>query len=296
MISNAKIREVTPLSEKDCFYVADRLKREIDFPIHTHTEFELNYVSDAKGMKRIVGDSITTIMEDYDLVLIASKDLEHTWERHECASEQVREITIQFSADLFFSNFINKNQFASIRKMLDMAQKGLSFPMPAILKVYHLLDTLASEEQGFHSVMRFLTILYELSLFTDDAKTLSSSSFAKLEIQSDSRRVQKIQQFINGHYKEDLRLQQLAEMVGMTPVAFSRFFKLRTGKSLSDYIIDIRLGYASRLLVDSTTSIFEICYESGFNNISNFNRIFKKKKGCSPKEFRNNYRKKKIII
>ena len=101
---------------------------------------------------------------------------------------------------------------------------------------------------------------------------------------------------INKHYQEEIRLNQLADMVGMTPVSFSRFFKLRTGKNLSDYIIDIRLGFASRLLVDSTMSIAEICYECGFNNLSNFNRIFRKKKECSPKEFRENYRKNKKLI
>jgi len=159
-----------------------------------------------------------------------------------------------------------------------------------------LLDTLASEKQGFYAVIKFMTILYELSLFEEEARTLSSSSFAKIDIHSDSRRVQKVQEYINSHYQEEIRLGQLAAMVGMTDVSFSRFFKLRTGKNLSDYIIDIRLGFASRLLVDSTMSIAEICYECGFNNLSNFNRIFKKKKACSPKEFRENYRKKKKLI
>lgn len=101
----------------------------------------------------------------------------------------------------------------------------------------------------------------------------------------DSRRVQKVQEYINAHYQEEIRLNQLADMVGMTPVSFSRFFKLRTGKNLSDYIIDIRLGFAARLLVDSTMSIAEICYECGFNNLSNFNRIFKKRKNVRPKSF-----------
>ena len=82
----------------------------------------------------------------------------------------------------------------------------------------------------------------------------------------------------------------------MTPAAFSRFFRMRTGKTVSDYMIDIRLGHAARLLVDSPTSVAEICYNCGFNNISNFNRIFKKKKGCSPTAFRDNYHKSKIII
>ena len=125
---------------------------------------------------------------------------------------------------------------------------------------------------------------------------LSSSSFAKIEVQSDSRRVQRVQQYINTHYQEEIRLTQLADMVGITPASFSRFFKLRTGKSLSEYIIDIRLGYAIRLLADSTMSIAEICYECGFNNLSNFNRMFKKKKKYSPKEFRENYRKKRVVI
>ncbi len=96
-------------------------------------------------------------------------------------------------------------------------------------------------------------------------------------------------------YRE-LSLKDLSQMVGMSPVAFSRFFKLRTGKTLSDYIIDIRLGYASRMLVDSNKTISEICFECGFNNLSNFNRIFKKKRNMTPKLFRAHYRKNKSTI
>ena len=91
-------------------------------------------------------------------------------------------------------------------------------------------------------------------------------------------------------------MKDLADLVGMSPVALSRFFKLRSGKTVSEYIIEIRLGHAARLLVDTTNSIAEICYDCGFNNLSNFNRIFKKKKGCTPKEFRENFRKTKVII
>lgn len=288
------IREITPLSDHDCLYIADRSKSEFTYPIHSHAECELNFTEYASGVKRIVGDSVE-IIGDYDLVLIASKDLEHVWEQYECRSEKVREITVQFSSDLFYNSFVNKKQFDSIRALLDQAQRGVAFPMSAILKVYHILDTLSSEKDGFYSVMKFFTIMYELSL-CENVRTLSSSSFAKIETHSDSRRVQKVQAYINQNYKSDIRLPVLAEMAGMSPVAFSRFFKLRTGKSLSDYIIDIRLGYASHLLVDSTSSIAEICYDCGFNNLSNFNRIFKKKKKCSPKEFRENFRKKKKVV
>ena len=290
---NYIMREITPLSERDCFYIADRRKTEFTYPIHCHAEYELNFTEHASGVRRVVGDS-TEIIGDYDLVLITGKELEHVWEQHEC-SKEIREITIQFSSNLFFKDFINKSQFDSIRRMLERAQCGLSFPMQAIMKVYNWLDKLASEEQGFYAVMNFLRILYELSLY-EDAKVLSSSSFAKIETFADSRRVQRVQKYVAEHYQENIRLNTLADMVGMTPVAFSRFFRLRAGKTLSDYIIDIRIGFASRLLVDSVMSIAEICYECGFNNLSNFNRMFKRKKGCAPKEFRENYRKKKLVV
>ena len=292
--TNTIIREITPLSDKDCFYIVERYKSEFTYPLHCHAEYELTFVEKGAGVRRIVVDS-AEVIGDYDLVLIAGKDLEHVWEQHECNSTKIREITIQFSPDLFINSLIHKNQFDSILKMLESASKGLSFPMDAILKVYDKLDTLASEREGFYAVIKFLTILYELSN-CENAQPLASSSFARLEVNADSRRIQKVQEYLNKHYMEEIRLHQMSDLAGMTPVAFSRFFKLRTGKSLSDYIIYLRLGFAARLLVDSTRSIAEICYECGFNNLSNFNRIFKKKKGCSPKEFRDNYRKKKILF
>lgn len=291
---NYILHEITPLSERDCFYIADRTKTEFTYPIHNHVEYELNFIAHGAGVRRVVGDS-SEVIGDYDLVLITGKELEHVWEQHECKSPKIREITIQFSSDFLHGGLLQKNQFTTIRNMLDRAQCGLAFPMEAIFKVYNQLDRLATEEQGFMAVIDFLTILYELSLFTE-ARQLSSSSFAKIETVNESRRVQKVQRYINTHYQEEIRLSQLADLVGMTPVAFSRFFRLRTGKTLSDYIIDIRLGFATRLLVDSSCTVAEICYDTGFNNLSNFNRMFKRKKGCSPKEFRENYHKKKNLV
>lgn len=293
-LSNNIIREITPLSEKDCFFLADRRKTEFTYPIHSHSEFELNFVENAPGVKRIIGDSVETI-GNYDLTLVTGEQLEHVWEQHKCTSKNIREITIQFSSELFPSSLLNKNQFSTIRKMFEDAKKGICFPMEAIMKVYFMLDTLAYEKEGFYSVIKLLTILYELSL-CGDYKILSSSAFANIDDASDSRRILKIYEYINENYKEPIRMEELAELVGMSYVSFSRFFKLRSGKTISDYIIDIRLGHASRMLVDTTNSIAEICYDSGFNNLSNFNRIFKKKKQCSPKEFRENFRKKKVII
>jgi AraC-like DNA-binding protein len=228
-------------------------------------------------------------------VLITGPDLEHVWEQHECTSRDIREITIQFSSNFFFKSLIEKNQFETIRKMCEKAGKGIAFPMKAIMKIYPLLDDLASKN-GFQAVLQFLTILHELSLFADEAHTLSSDSFARQAEYFDSRRIEKIKIYVNNNYKKEIRCAKMAEMIGMSPCSFSRFFKLRSGKTFQEYIIDIRLGYAARALVDSTKSIMEICVDCGFKNIANFNRIFKKYKLCTPKEFRENYRKKQQIV
>src|SRR5690554_3452080 len=144
MNSEYIIKEITPLSEADCFYIADRIKSEFVFPLHSHKEFELNYIENAKGVRRIVGDSVEVI-NNYDLTLITGEDLIHVWEQHECKSKNIREITIQFPSDLLFGNLIDKNQFKSIRDMLERAKKGINFPMEAIMKIYPLLNSLSNE-------------------------------------------------------------------------------------------------------------------------------------------------------
>ena len=295
MIESKVIHEITPLMGKDVLYIADRRKKEFTYPIHNHNVFELNFVEHAPGVRRIVGDS-NEVIGEYDLVLITSPDLEHVWEQNTCVSEDIHEITIHFEFDFSDEDSIfARNPFSSVRKMMNEARKGLSFPMEAIMKVYQLLNSLSSVKDGFYALMQFLTILYELSK-CDGAKTLATSSYAKVEVASDSRRVLKVKNYITQNYQNEIRLSEVASLAGMSPSAFSRFFKLHTGRNLSDYIIDMRLGHASRMLVDSTHSIAEIGYSCGFNNLSNFNRIFKKKKGCSPSEFRENYHKTRIIV
>jgi AraC-like DNA-binding protein len=288
------IHEITPLMGKDVLYIADRHKKEFTYPIHSHEVYELNFVERAKGVKRIVGDS-SEVIGDYDLVLITSPDLEHVWEQHECTSDDIREVTIQFDFNMTNENIFGRNPFMSMRKMMTEAKKGLCFPLSAIMKVYTQLDTLSQIKDGFYAVMQFMTILYELSK-CDGARTLASSSFAKIIVEDDSRRILKVKNYISKNYMDEIRLSTLADMAGMSPSAFSRFFKLHTGRNLSEYIIDIRLGYASRMLVDTARSISEISFDCGFNNLSNFNRIFKKKKECSPSEFRENYHKTRVIV
>ena len=289
------LREITPLNENDFMYVADRHKKEFDYPIHIHDVLELNFVANAAGAQRVVGDSSETI-GNLDLVLIASPDLEHAWEQHECKSEDIHEVTVQFR--LNFNQPISPlrfDSFKSIYHMLMRAQRGLAFPPHATMLVYHRLVRLSSIGDGFLAMLEFFSILYELSKF-DDARELATSSFAKVGVESESKRILKVKNYIDDHYKDDLSLEQLADLVGMTPTAFSRYFKQRTSKNISEYIVDIRLGHAARMLIDTADSVSTICWRTGFNTLSNFNRLFRKRKGCNPTEFREKYQKTKVIV
>ena len=283
--------------DTDALYIADRHKSEFSYPVHNHDVFELNFVENAAGVKRIVGDS-NEVIGDYDLVLITNPTLEHAWEQHECKSNDIREITIQFNfgagiteADYFFG----KTPFESIRHMMKEAQKGMAFPMSSIMKVYERLSGLSQITDRFTALMEFLNILHTLSLCTG-ARTLATTSYAKVNIEDDSRRILRVKKYISDNYMYELRLKSLADLANMSESAFCRFFKLHTGRRLSDYIIDIRVGYATRLLIDTTETIAEISFKCGYNNMSNFNRIFKRKKGCSPTEFRNSHHKIKVIV
>lgn len=288
------LTEITPLSDKDCFYIIDRHKSEFTYPVHRHAELEINFIENAAGARRIVGDSVETI-GDYDLVLIGGENLEHTWAQADCCSSDIREITIQFSAALFSQTLRGKNQFAAIRKMLDAAEHGIVFPLGTIIRVYAKLESLVKEEDRFIQYLKFLELLNYLAQ-REDYRVLASSSFASVQDNTDSRRIGKVKQYIDAHFSEAIRQTELAALVGMSPSAFSSFFKAHTGRTLSDYMSDVKLGHASRLLVDSSKNVAEICYECGFNNLSNFNRIFKAKRGYTPREFRSLYKKNKIIV
>lgn len=288
------LTEITPLSEFDCFYLVDRYKTGFDYPIHKHVEMELNFVTDCKGCQRIVGDSIETL-DYYDLAVIGP-NIEHGWVQNGMPSKpNMREITIQWEQTPIESPYLRKNPMASVREFLTLAQKGLAFGQDFIKSMLPHFEALLTPQAAYLRFLKFQEIIFYMSI-TEDKHPLATTSFVNIMDSSDSRRIQKIKTYINNNFDKPLYLDDLASMVNMTPTSFSRFFKTHTNQTLSDYIIEIRIGYAIRLLVDTTMTSAEICYKCGFNNISNFNRLFRRKKGCSPKEFRSNYVKTKIIV
>jgi AraC-like DNA-binding protein len=281
------MREITPLTQNDCFTIFSRVKKEFSFPLHYHDEFELNFIVNAKGAKRIAGDSIEVI-EDVEMVLLGP-NLYHAWFTHQCRSDDIHEITIQWHKDLFDDKFLCRNQLNFIRSMFERAYRGISFSRETIQALTPRLLAL-NEKSGFDSVLELMSILHDLSI-SRNMRTLSNASFSNEQFSSNSRRIEKAFQFMNHNYDRSVSLSEVARLVNMTEVSFSRFIKKRTGNTFIDTLNEIRLGHASKKLIDTTHSISEISYNCGFNNISNFNRIFKKKKGCTPKAFRESFTK-----
>ncbi len=286
------MREITPLTQSDCFTLFSRVKKKFDFPLHYHEEYELNLILNASGAKRIVGDSIEVI-ENAELVLVGP-NLYHAWFTHKCQSEQITELTIQFHKDLFEDRLLRRNQLSFIKTMFEKAQRGLLFSPETVERLRPRLFQL-EQKNGFDSVLELLSILHDLST-SRNMRTLSDSSSDNEQFNYNSRRIEKVFEYMNTNYSRAITLTEVAKVANMPEASFSRFIKKRIGSTFIDSLNEIRLGHATRMLIDTTHNVAEVAYKCGFNNISNFNRTFKKRKGCTPKEFRGNFSGSRIFI
>jgi AraC-like DNA-binding protein len=246
----------------------------------------------AGGAKRIVGDHIDVI-EDLELVLVGP-NLCHAWFNHHCKDKNITEITIQFHKDLFDDSLLRKNQLSFIRNMFEQCRKGILFSQDTIERVKSRIIHL-NKKQGFDSVLELISILHDLSI-SRNMRTLSDVTFSNDQFNYNSRRIERVFEYINNNYSKQLTLADVSKIANMPETSFSRFLKKRTGNTFVDSINEIRIGHASRMLIDTTSTIAEIAYNCGFNNISNFNRTFKKKKGLTPKEFREDFTGIRIFI
>jgi AraC-like DNA-binding protein len=279
------MREITPLSPGDCFAVSTKERKGFDLPLHYHDEYELTLILNAKGAKRVVGNSIG-IIDDMELIFIGPNQY-HTWFTHKCTSNQIQEVTIQFHKDLFNDAFLKKNQLSLLKNLLNNAQRGIIFPRKTIIDTVECIINLQQKKQ-FGAVLELFSILHALSL-CPDIKLLSDPGFSDDKIQYKSRRIEKVFEFVYKNYQKQLTLLDAADVANMPPTSFSRFLKKRTGKTFIEILNEIRLGYVSRMLIDTNFSVSQIAYKCGFNNMSNFNRTFKLKKQCTPSEFKETY-------
>lgn len=282
-------REITPLHEQDVFVLLDSISNGFDYPIHSHPEYELNLVLGISGM-RIVGDSKEEY-QDFDLVLLGPY-LYHKWSGDEYVNGKkinYRVITIQFSIDLLDGPFFKKERFNRIRRMMENSVRGIKFSGIESEQATDIILNL-TQDNGMNNIIDFLRLLDTLSQ-CKNFQYLASEGFSPTKLTWDSRRIQTVYSYIITHFGNyNLKIEDVAGLINMSDSAFSHFFRKYTNKSFTDFLTDIRIGNVCRMLFDSDDTISEIAYKSGFNNIANFNRLFKKKRGCTPNEYRMSHR------
>jgi len=278
-------KEITTLTKNDVFVILNSENIGFDYPIHSHPAYELTLVMHSKG-NRIVGDSVQKY-EGNDLVLIGS-EVYHKWDDDYMPPNQrshAHVITLQFAPDLINSGLFSKDAFTPIQQLLSESQRGIRFQGTTLEEAIPILVKL-TQTKGFDSIVLFLELLQKLALSTEK-NLLASAGFMSVTELSKENRINRMYSYILQHYNDpELRISDLADTFNMSTSAFGHFFKKCTNKSFTQFVIDLRLGYASRLLLNSNDSISEIAYMTGFNNLANFNRLFKKNKHITPKQYR----------
>ena len=262
----------------------DRERKKFDFPIHFHPEFELNLMLNGKGAKRTVGDSIEYI-DNVELVMVGP-NLIHGWQKGKTESNSIREVTIQFHGDLFHQSLMQKNIMKPIKEMFERSSRGILFSQD-IANFITVRFINLEKKSGIDSYIELINLLFDLASSRNQV-ILSTSSSGNEDFYN-SEKIKKIHEFIQQNFGNSIKVKDMAEMLNMTVVSFSRFIKKRTGKTFVEFLNDMRLGFATRWLLETDMNVAEIAFKSGFNNLGYFNRVFKKAKGCTPIKFKENF-------
>lgn len=256
-----------------------------DAPWHFHPEIELTYIVKGRGT-RLVGDSIEPFCEG-ELVLLGS-ELPHRWINDHVAEKRkdyARSIVTQFRPSIFAKDWRLSEEFHSIEKMLQRASRGLSFSANSSL-VKALQE--ANQRSGIGQSLSIIELLHRLS--EAPARPLASLLYATTVPQDHNHPVHAAHQFILKHHSEPITLTQIAHASGIAPNSLCRAFKKSSGKSVFDFLSDIRIHKACALLIESDMQITTIAYECGFQSLSAFQKAFQRIKKTSPRAFREPYR------
>ncbi|ROH95872.1 AraC family transcriptional regulator [Chryseobacterium daecheongense] len=275
------LREITPLSPEDSFLVFDRIKASFDFPYHYHPEIEINFVYKGKGYRRMIGDH-TGEIGNLELVLVGP-NLPHCWANHKCKNRKTHEITVQFNQDFFNQSVMEKNILKPIHNLIKESIRGILFSQETAEKLKDSFLNL-SKMSSFESFIEIMKILNELAIAEN--KTLLSSYSIELETFVDNDKMKTVHDFVHKNFENKITLDDAAALVNMSSVTFNRFIKKRTGKTFVNYLNEIRISYAARWLMEKNLTVSETAFEAGFNNIANFNKVFKSIKKTTPTEFK----------
>ncbi len=263
--------------------------RSLQFNWHCHSEYEIMFMCGSKG-KRFIGDSIA-YYDTGDLFFIGP-NLPHTWYSRagtmgkNCNHEA---ILVQFPENFAGLNVNSVPELYSLEQLFRESTRGIQFHGKIRTQVAKIIVELGKKE-GLSRLITLITILDILSKAEkSNRKILSSIEFTRRLQPNDQSRIDRVCTFINDHYRNHLRLQDAASIVNMSTTAFSRFFKKSTGKTFVNYVNELRIGWACKLLIESDMNIAEISYEVGFNNLSNFNRRFAERHQMNPREYRHQF-------
>ena len=274
-----------PVSKKLDIYTRD--VPCLDAAWHYHKEFELLYISQSNGI-RFVGDSVAPFFAG-DLVLVGSY-LPHLWRNDpyyysDESIQQVKTIVTKFTDDFLGKDIFQMRDFYNIRKLIEDCKLGLSFGKEISKPLHNDIMSLPKLSSTEKHIM-LLSILNRLSLVDKaDRKVLSSSDMRQTTTES-SERIDTVLKFISDNYASSISLDDISNVACMTTNSFCRFFKKMTNKSFTQFLNEIRIRNASRILVQENLPVSEICYIVGFNSITNFNKQFKQIMGSTPKKFR----------
>ncbi|CAL1518461.1 AraC family transcriptional regulator [Chitinophaga sp. MM2321] len=250
---------------------------------HFHDEYELTLILESSG-RRMVGDHIDRFTSG-DLIFIG-KNLPHTWRNDELHTYDKSEVLVLHFLDDFLGNtFFGIPEMAKVSAFLERSHRGIK--IIGETRDY-IADQLIKMEQaaGADNIILLLSMLNTLSNSdSNDLVELSSEGFANSIDESGSNRLNKVYEYIMNNFQEGISLVKVAAVANMSPTAFSRYFKSRTRKSFSQFTIELRIGYACKLLMREDMSVTQACYESGFQNLSNFNQQFKEITRLTPKKY-----------
>ena len=275
----AELEKIVP-GEGKPFLVAYRMNLPLlEFYWHHHPEYELTYKINVAG-KRIVGDSYERFKAG-DLVLIGP-DLPHTWVTdRKMKSKNCEFVVIQFSASLF-NSFIGLNEFESIKRLLQTSKYGLHFKNSKLFKEKILA---LPAKNGVEKINDLIWLLGQLA--KQKGRKLASSDYDASQAKNKEQRINQVCTYLENNFSKPVSISEAASIINISPSAFCKFFKRATGKTFSDYLNDIRIGYACYQLIETDKQISSIARSAGFESITYFNRVFTKKKNSTPREFRN---------
>lgn len=251
-----------------------------------HVNFEIALLENCAG-KRFIGDHI----EDFqgtELILLGSY-LPHCWQYYKAVDTLVKPnaIILHFFPDFLGKDFLEKPEAKSLTPLFDQSAKGVRFYGSTLAEAKILLQQMLFTK-GLHRTSLMLHLLHVLAR-SKERKILSSPGFSTVENSKEADKINVIYEHIFKNFQSEITLANVSELIHMTPAAFCRFFKLKTNRTLISFVKEVRIGHASRLLVEGNSNIAEACYSSGYNNLSNFNKHFKEIKGMSPREFLKQY-------